>query len=692
MTFEEFKNTYGLRLNEQQAAAVQAVEGPVLLLAVPGSGKTTVLVSRLGYMLTQGIAPERILTMTYTVAAAGDMRRRFMSIFGEAAAEGLEFRTINGVCARIIRLYEREYGRKAFELMGDESSLNTLVAEICRSVQKEPPGESEIQAVRTAITYAKNSMLSPAEIDAMDTPCRFGEIYREYQRRLRALERMDYDDQLVYALQILRQCPELLARLRERWHYICVDEAQDSSRIQHELFELLAGERGNLFMVGDEDQSIYGFRSACPEALLRFEQRHANARVLLMEKNYRCASAITEAAQQFIADNRERREKHMEPVRTVPGSVRPIMVRTRQEQYAYLLKLARACREETAILYRDNDSALPLLDMLLRQGIPYRARQLDSRFFSHRIVRDIREIYAFAADSTNAEKFLAVYYKFSAGIPKVAVEAAAGRSRDLPMLERVAAESGVSGWTRQRCMSIQAALPRLLKERGDRAIAMITEELGYGDYVRERSLDENKIHILKSLGEREESLERLLCRLDELDAQLREGGGGESPLILSTIHSSKGLEYERVFLMDVLDGLLPKTAGHKVTETEAERLLEEERRLFYVAMTRAKNELAIFRFLRDGRRASFADAVFAGAKKTAPAPKAPWLPKKAEESAGRSAAESYQPGAAVKHKQYGAGVIEERRGELLSIRFADGAVRKFSLTAALKSRSLSLSE
>ena len=167
MTFEEFINTYKLRLNEQQAEAVQATEGNVLLLAVPGSGKTTVLVSRLGYMLARGIAPESILTMTYTVAAAADMRRRFIALFGEEMCAGLEFRTINGVCARIIRLYEREYGRKAFELAGDERSLNTLVGEICRSILKEIPGEGEIQAVRTAITYAKNGMLSSEEIDAI---------------------------------------------------------------------------------------------------------------------------------------------------------------------------------------------------------------------------------------------------------------------------------------------------------------------------------------------------------------------------------------------------------------------------------------------------------------------------------------------------------------------------------------------
>lgn len=692
MTFEEFINTYKLRLNEQQAEAVQATEGNVLLLAVPGSGKTTVLVSRLGYMLARGIAPESILTMTYTVAAAADMRRRFVSIFGEEQAEQLEFRTINGVAARIIRLYEREYGRRAFELAGDERSLNMLVSEIARSILGESLGESEIQSIRTAITYAKNSMLSADEIEAMTEPPRFAEIYREYQRRLRALEQMDYDDQLVYALQILRQYPDILARLRGRWRYICVDEAQDSSRIQHELFALLAGEGGSLFMVGDEDQSIYGFRAACPDALLHFEERYSGARVLLMEKNYRCAAAITETAGRFIGQNTQRREKHMEPVRTVPGSVRPIMVRTRQEQYDYLLRMAKVCREETAVLYRDNDSALPLLDMLLRQGIPYRTRQLDSRFFTHRVVRDIRDFLDFARDDTSAEKFLRVYYKFSAGIPKAAVEAAAGRGGDRPILERVAAESGISNWSRQRCLSIQSALPLLLGERADRALTILTEELGYGDYVRERGMDENKLHILKSLGTREASLERLLCRLDELDSELRDGGCSESPFILSTIHSSKGLEYERVFLMDVLDGLLPKAAGTKVSGAEAEKLLEEERRLFYVAMTRAKNEVAVFRFLREGRRASFADAVFAQPKKTAPAPKAPWLPKKVAESRGQSAAESFRAGCAVEHKQYGPGVVESRQGELLSIAFASGERRKFSLTAAIKSGSLTLAE
>lgn len=690
MTFDKFKNTYALRLNEQQAEAVQAVEGPVLLLAVPGSGKTTVLVSRLGYMLAQGIPAERILTMTYTVAAAADMRRRFAELFGEERSRGLEFRTINAVAAWIIRLYEREYGRQAFELMGDERSLNTLVGEICRSILRENPGEGEIQTLRTAITYAKNGMLSEEEIDAMAEPPRFAELYREYQRRLRALERMDYDDQLVYALQILRRYPDILEELRERWHYICVDEAQDSSRIQHELFELLAAPRNNLFMVGDEDQSIYGFRAACPDALLSFEARHRGARVLLMEKNYRCAAAITETARSFIGQNSSRREKNMEAVRTVQGSVRPIMVRTRQEQYAYLVRLAKVCREETAVLYRDNDSALPLLDMLLRQGIPYRSRQLDSRFFTHRIVRDVRDFYAFAVDSANVEKFMQVYYKFSAGIPKAAVEAAAGRGGTQPLLERVAVESGVSAWTRQRCMSIQAALPQLLKERADRAIERLSEELGYGDYVRERGMDENKLHILKSLGEREENLERLLCRLDELDVQLREGGDDSCPFVLSTIHSSKGLEYERVYLMDVLDGLLPKGAGRKLSGPEAEKLLEEERRLFYVGMTRAKTELAIFRFLREGRRASFADTVLAGPKKAAPSPRAPWMPKNTAGSVGQSAAEGFQSGVAVRHKQYGEGVVESRQGELLSIAFADGQKRKFSLTAALRSASLEL--
>ena len=247
MEFTQWKQAAGLRLDPQQDAAVQAADGPVLLLAVPGSGKTTVLVARLGYLrYVRGVPPERILTMTYTVAAARDMRRRFAALFGEQESRLLEFRTINGVCSRIIRLYERTMGRTAFRLMEDGGQKSALLGELFRGLTGEFASESTLKSLETALTYAKNQMLrgeqlEEVKVEGVDFPA----FYRAYGRALRERELMDYDDQMVYALQILRQYPQILQKVQARYSYFCVDEAQDTSKIQHEIIRLLAGRSRN---------------------------------------------------------------------------------------------------------------------------------------------------------------------------------------------------------------------------------------------------------------------------------------------------------------------------------------------------------------------------------------------------------------------------------------------------------------
>lgn len=433
MTDSEFKTQYATHLNPQQEAAVRTVDGPVLLLAVPGSGKTTVLVTRLGYMvLCRGIPPERILTMTYTVAATADMRSRFASLFGPVLAEKLEYRTINGVSARIIQHYERSLGRKAFDLVTDERELTALVGEIYRGIAHEFATESTVKTIRTWITYIKNMQLSDDEIETLQADdVKIGPVYREYCRILRQRRWMDYDDQMVYAYQILRQCPEILRDFQTKYPYLCVDEAQDTSKIQHKIIALLAKGTENLFIVGDEDQSIYGFRAAYPEALLEFDKVHLNAKVLLLEQNYRSTVQIVEAANRFIQRNQNRRPKHMKAVRGSGPSIRVIDVKDRLAQYAYLEKVARNCRTETAVLYRNNDSALPLIDRMNRAGIPYRCRQFDGSFFTHRVVRDITDVIRFAYDPEDGALFLRIYYKLGARITKAAAEAAAGRGRGL---------------------------------------------------------------------------------------------------------------------------------------------------------------------------------------------------------------------------------------------------------------------
>lgn len=699
MGFAQFMARYGLTLDEQQQAAVQAVDGPVLLLAVPGSGKTTTLVARLGYMLhVRGIPPASILTMTYTVAAARDMRARYAALFGADEAEPLAFRTINGVCSRIIRRYERMLGRTAFALLEDGGEKTALIGELYRAQSGEFATESTIKALQTALTYAKNQMmqgeaLSSIEVEGVD----FAVFFAAYDKALRARQLMDYDDQMVYALRILRQYPEVLRAVQAQYRYFCVDEAQDTSKIQHAVIRLLAGQDGNLFMVGDEDQSIYGFRAAYPQALTEFDTVYPHAKVLYMEQNYRSTRQIVAAADAFIQKNRNRRPKHMHATQGDGPAVQAHAVYDRQKQYDWLCKLAQDCTTGTAILYRDNDSALPLIDRLDRLGLAYRCRQVDSLFFSNRVVRDITDIIRFAQNPYDGETFLRIYYKLGAGISRLMAQVAADRAEreGETMLSFIAELESASAWTKKQCRALQTHLTNLLGERADKAVYRIVHFMGYGDYLNERGGDLSKADILEALGAQEDTPLRLLERLDELrEVVLRGGTDAGSPFILSTIHSSKGLEYERVILMDVMDGLLPKTLpGAQATKEELDAY-EEERRLFYVGMTRAKRALTVITFRKPGLDASFTDELFppapdrevqpAAAPASAASARASGLALAAQESRFASQSPVYHPGARVRHKAFGPGTLVSRLGDIAVIEFDSGETKKLAVSVALR--------
>lgn len=689
MDYRGFAEKYALKLNRQQEEAVRSVEGNVLLLAVPGSGKTTVLVARLGYALyCLGVAPENILTMTYTVAAAADMRKRFVSLFGEELSGRLAFRTINGVCARIIRQYEQSRGTTAFELLSDESRIAAMLGDICRGVLNEYPADSDIKAIRTKITYVKNMCLKPEEIEALNQEIKgFPSIYRAYVDTMKRQRLMDYDDQLVYAYNILRRCPDILHSLQSRYRYICVDEAQDTSKIQHMIIELLAGPEGNLFMVGDEDQSIYGFRAAYPRALADFSRRRKNARVLLMEQNYRSTRQIVRAADRFIQQNSDRHPKHMTAVRGDGAEVKELTISSRAGQYAYLLKTAKDCGRETAVLFRDNECALPLIDLLDRSRIPYRCRQMDTSFFTSPVVRDITDIIRFALDQTDGQLFMNLYYKLNARLSKQEAQEAVRRCPEsMSVLEYLAEDFPLSGFKRKQCRALLTHMNNMLTENAGSAVYRIVKYMGYGAYLKQREMGEGKAEILQALGNQEPSPARLLDRLDELSGIIRSHESNDSRFILSTIHSSKGLEYDRVFLMDTIDGILPSQAAD-----EDRALMEEERRLFYVGMTRAKNELNIFTFRQAELSSAFSAALFPGKEEKPAAPKGGGAPSIRPPSAGSSlhwAAKDYFPGVRVCHRQFGKGQVITRNEDILTVRFEQGESRKLSLSVCLKAGSL----
>lgn len=661
MDWNEFVNTFPIQLNQQQQEAVQSTEGAVLLLAVPGSGKTTVLVTRLGYMIyCRNIHPESILTVTYTVAATKDMSKRFADRFGEEMVEKLEFRTINGICARIIQYYGRKIGKTPFELVKEEKNTTGMLVKICQEHGMGYPTESDLKNVRTMITYIKNMMLNDKEIQKLEeeSDIRIRGIYQAYCSQMREKKWMDYDDQMLYAYKMLRMDSRLLEHFQNLYPYICVDEAQDTSKIQHAIIALLAAKSENLFMVGDEDQSIYGFRAAYPEALLDFEKDHPGARVLLMEENFRSNAKIVSAADKFIQKNTLRHEKHMKAAREAGADIRKISLKSRKAQYVYLMKIAQECSTETAVLYRDNECAIPLIDLLERKHIPYRMRNAELSFFTHRTVLDIQNIIRFAMNPKDTELFMQIYYRLKLFFRKEDAlnYTNISKEKDIPVWDAILQYGNLEEYQQNHVRSLRRQMKKLLDMTGDKAVDQILVYMGYQDYLKKMGMNANKLEIVKMIGSREDSPEKLLERLKELERIIREKKEErECRFILSTMHASKGLEYDTVYLLDVVDGILPEKVLTSMNTASKEEIgaYEEERRLFYVGVTRAKNQLNIF---ATGKPSRFCNEL---------------LEKNISAESYQKLSDELGEGVIVKHRKFGKGVVTEIEGEHIRIRFGD---------------------
>ena len=692
MTYEEFKSQYPVRLNRQQEEAVRQTDGPVLLLAVPGSGKTTVLVTRLGYMLhCKGIPPERILTVTYTVAATRDMKARFISFFGEGHADKLTFRTINGLCAVVIGTYARQRGTEPFALLDDERQINSVIRDLLSRTGTAFPSDLQVKDARTHITYCKNMMLTEEEIHAHKVEgIDFPRVYFEYQDYLLRSRKMDYDDQMVFTCRIFRQYPDILAQFQRRWPYICVDEAQDTSKIQHTILRLLTGDRGNIFMVGDEDQSIYGFRAAWPQALLEFEQVFPGAKVLKLETNYRSTRAIVERADTFIRRNQNRRPKKMRTENQQGSPIRRIMLTDYNRQYNYLLKIAEGCTESTAVLYRNNDSALPLIDLLEQKGVPYACRQREGFFFTSPLVRDITDMLEFAFDDGNRDLFLRFYYKLDLKLKKAVVtKLLYGMPQNKSVFETLLESGRLEPWRIGKVKSMQTQYSKLPYLTSFAAITRLVRYMGYGDYLQDQRSDTARLDILLSLANQTPTVGQLLLRLRELRERIeRLEPRPDCPFVLSTIHASKGLEYDHVILIDAAEGLLPSA-------DEGEEL-EEERRLFYVGATRAKKQLEFLCYEKKFGEASDTSFPFVS-QFLGEEPKKPQEPEsRSAKAAGPSAEQlavwmkDYIPGTEVTHKIFGRGLLTRREGTFAVISFMETGTKKVDLSTCLRQKKIRL--
>lgn len=687
MTENEFINKYASSFNSEQLEAVKTTEGALLLLAVPGAGKTTTLVTRLGYMcIVKGITPSSILSLTYTVAAAKEMCTRFGSLYGEDIADQIEFRTINGICAKILAHYSSLIGKKSPTLITDEGSITKILSDIYVSIVKDYPTESDIKEIRTQITFAKNRLLTSDEIKDlqknMTSEAPILTIYEKYNKHLKDNKMMDYDDQMVYAYGLLKKVPDLLKFYQNKYAYISVDEAQDTSKIQHLIIELLSQGTNNIFMVGDDDQSIYGFRGSDPTCLMDFEKTYKNAKVLVMSKNYRSSANIVAAADNLIQHNRQRRGKHIESTHPAYEDINYVELERRDAHNDYLLRDVCCTKGKTAILYRDNESILPLVDLLLRNSIPYYMRNTDATFFSHRVTRDVISFLQYAINPFDQKAFMNIYYKCNSFLKKNEALKLCDYSKKIhmPIFECVKCDDDISDSVYDKCLEIHEAFYKLRSSSPIVAINYITTVLGYEDYLDRNHLSDNKVEILKQLSTSEKTIESFLQRLTYLYELIRDKTPNYSAnLVLTTIHSAKGLEWDNVYIIDAIDGVFPSITPPINASKEEMATFEEERRLFYVAMTRAKKNLTIFKYI--GMHSTFVADI-----------KRPYIERPAtkirKELGPVDIPVSINEGDEVVHSSFGFGVIVEAPSSndtIFKVRFdIDRKIRMFSFPSAFE--------
>lgn len=703
MEFAAFLKTYQLEtLDPQQRKAVEKTAGPILLLAVPGSGKTTTLVARLGYLIYGlGVDPRRILTMTYTVAATKEMRLRFSKRFGPEYAEDFECRTINGLCCKIIEAYAR-LGHTPPKL-AEERQQSVILRDVWAELDAGFPTEQDIRTAKIFIANVKNRMLKDdkemrkfADTLKSDSDVDFIRVYKRYQEILRRNQMMDYDDQMVFALAILKREPGVLEKFQNQYQYIFVDEAQDTSKIQHEIISLLAQAHQNLFLVGDEDQSIYGFRAANPQELLEFEKRWPGGTVLFIETNYRSTPEIIGAAVRVIRKNQERRDKKMRAAQPSNGvNVAEMRCDNRMQQYEKLVELARHAAapgsEELAILYRNNDTSLPIIDRLEKAGIPYRSKAVDTMFFICREFTDIKAFFQLAQNPADGDAFLRIYSKIK-GLymnKQTAIGIAESGGSVLDQLGQSSAR-----WSRVAAIVSAFRLIRCMD--AVHAIREIRYSLGYNEWLTRQGGDMFRLSILEMLAQGHKTPQAFVEHMEGpggLKEIIARGGKGDTGCILSTIHSSKGLEYDNVILADVFDKILPSPdAIQEEKDGGPAPTMEEERRIFYVGATRAKKTLRIVTC--DGLPSRFADDLLGKEspaekdKHKAPEQLSPWL-----RDAGLKTSISLNPqGAAgtavvfkrgdrVRHRQFGTATVQKADDMQVTLLFDKPQMVKSFLTS-----------
>lgn len=605
-------------LNPAQREAVLHFEGPMLVLAGAGSGKTRVLTTRIARLVEHhGVDPSRILAVTFTNKAAGEMRERIGRLLGEDP-KGLWSGTFHAIGARILRSSAHHVGRTASFTIYDEDDTLGVVKRIMERLGISPKQWSP-KVIASLISDAKNSLVSPDEYKslAMDPVSRAAaSVYAQIETTLRTANAVTFDDLLVLPVEIFRKDESTLKRYRDRFQFILVDEYQDTNRAQFQFIKLLGSGHGNVVVVGDDDQSIYGWRGADIRNILDFEKEFATAKVVRLEENYRSTPDILHVANAAITQNVGRKGKTLRATRPAGEAVTLVAALDERDEADFILEEIKARRNskverglsDFAVLYRTNAQSRAIEDALRRDAVPYRLVG-SVRFYDRREIRDLMSYLKLVANPSDEEAFRRAIAVPKRGIGDTTIDmlAAKARERQLPLFEAAARED-IQETLRPAARKGLADFIRIIATLRDRAkdtsvdvlLQDLIAEIKYVDYLQAegpesaRDRIENISSLINGAAELviDEGGEVGLTPLDHFlqRAMLVAGADAIDPsadaVTLMTLHNAKGLEYPVVFLTGLEDGLFPLSQSF-----DEPAKLEEERRLFYVGITRAEEKL-----------------------------------------------------------------------------------------------------
>lgn len=604
-----------MSLNPSQVQAVIHKDGPCMVLAGPGSGKTLTITKRIEYLIGKHhVSPEEILVITFTKAASIEMKERFVRLCGQKAGP-VTFGTFHGIYYGILKW---AYRMNASNILSEEQKYQLLKQVIGRMEIDIDDEKDFLQGIAGEIGNIKNNQIPLAEYESLNCSEEvFREIFEQYEKERKRLKKIDFDDMLVLVYELFKKRPDILSMWQRKFRYILIDEFQDINQVQYDVIRMLAAPENNLFIVGDDDQSIYRFRGARPDIMLGFKKDYPDTKEILLDVNYRSTKAIVNGAARVIRHNVNRYPKQIITTNEQGETVHIQEVRHPIEESKYVVSQIQEAKKrgipssEIAVLFRTNVEARALAETFMEYNMPFRMKERMPNLYEHFIAQDLTTYLKMALGDRSRKSFLAIMNRPNRYIGRDSVE---GTTISFDSLRKFYCDKD---WMLDRIDQLEVDF-RILKNMAPYgAIQYIRKHIGYDEFLKEyaafRKINmEDLKEVLREIEERAKAfrtIEEWFTHIEEYSEELKRQSQQKETdpeaITFMTMHGSKGLEFDLVFIIGANETITP----YKKAETKEE--VEEERRMFYVAMTRARKKL-IISYTKERNGKSMAQSRFVG--------------------------------------------------------------------------------